>query len=223
VISRLRAPRRAQDAGMTLVETLVAISITSILLAGVATVFSGTLRGVNAVNVTTATTGTARIAMEAMTRTIRVAILPATPTNQSPAVLSALSSATTNGLAFYALINRTGSDTNIPTPTFVQYSWDGTCINEAQIPQRTKPDGTYAWDTGGSTKCLARTSIAPVFSYYTNGTSITPLTVPPLGLSASSLQTVKSIGLTVTIRDPRNPSVGAVPVTDRVTLVNVQS
>jgi Tfp pilus assembly protein PilW len=204
---------------MTLVELMVAIFVTSILLAGVATVFTTTLRAARTVNIKASSTADARIAMEAMSRTLRVAYLPAGET-------AAIVSATANALSFYALINRTGVATAQPLPTLIEYSWDGTCLNEAQTPGRTlsvpSADGsTMAWDTGRATKCLARTSIAPVFAYYLSGSDPSAMTIPTGGLSATDLPTVESVQASVTIKDPANPSIGGIPMTDRVTLVNV--
>jgi prepilin-type N-terminal cleavage/methylation domain-containing protein len=219
VIGRLRAMLRdgaADDAGMTLVELLVAMFVTSILLAGLATVFTGTLGAVRTVNVKTSTTADGRIAMEAMTRTIRVAYQPS---DQS----SALILATSSKLSFYALLNRTGVNTAIPLTSLIEYDWDGTCITEAQTPGRTNSAGVVVWDTGRVSKCLARTSVAPTFAYYTSGNSSAALVVPSAGLIDADRQLVVSIQVSVTVKDAANPSVTGVTVSDRITLINVQT
>ena len=208
--------RRQDDTGLSLVELLVAMFVASILLAGVATVFTGTLRAVRTVNVKTSTSADGRIAMEAMTRTIRVAFQPSNQT-------TAIASATANTLTFYSLINRTGVNTAIPLPSFIEYGWDGTCITEAQTPGVTNAAGVLVWDTGRVSKCLARTSVAPVFNYYTTGSGTTPLTIPAGGLTAMTRQTVVSIQVALTISDAANPTVTGVPVTDRITMINVQT
>lgn len=227
-ICAARADRdgRGPDAGMTLVELLVAMFVTSILLAGVATVFSGTMRGVRTVNTKTGTTADARIAMEAISRTLRVAIIP---TNES----SALVTAGPSTLTFYALINRTGSATATPLPSLIEYAWNGTCVTEAQTLGRTltvpaSSGSTLAWDTGRTSKCLARTSIAPVFSYYkadasSGANAFTLIALPPSGLALAARQTVISVRAAITISDANNPDVSGVPVTDQVTLINVQT
>jgi prepilin-type N-terminal cleavage/methylation domain-containing protein len=215
VRARLR-DREPDDAGMTLVELLVAMFVTSILLAGVATVFTGTLGAVRTVNVKTSTTADGRIAMEAITRTVRVAFQPS---GQS----SALILATTSKLSFYALLNRTGVNTATPLASLIEYDWDGTCITEAQTPGRTNGAGAVVWDTGRVSKCLARTSVAPSFAYYTSGSSSTPMVVPTAGLIDTDRQDVVSIQASVTIKDAANPSVTGVPVSDRITLINVQT
>lgn len=213
--ARLRAADRT-DAGMTLVELLIAMFITSILLAAVASVFAGTMKNVRVVNTKAATTADGRIAMEAITRTIRVAFQPS---NQ----VSALALANTNTLSFYALINRTGVNTSTPLPSLIEYGWDGTCLTEAQTPGRLNASSILVWDTGRVNKCLARTTIKPVFAYYLTGNATTPLTVPGTGLAAATLQTVQSIQVTVNVQDATNPSITGVPFTDRVTMINVQT
>jgi len=204
----------AGDAGLSLVELLVAMFVTSILLAGVATVFTGTLTGVRKVNVKTATSADARISMEAMSRTIRVAVEP----SGQP---SAIAVATDHTLSFYALLNRTGTAGAQPLATLVEYAWSANCVTEAQTPGRLNSSGVLVWDTGRTVKCLARTSVAPDFAFFVDGVTAVPLIVPASGLTAMARQTVYSIQATVTVKDPSNADVSGVPVRDRVTLVNV--
>jgi prepilin-type N-terminal cleavage/methylation domain-containing protein len=217
-MARMRAARATQrdDAGMSLVEVLVAMFVTSILLAAVGTVFTGTLRGVRAINVKTSTTADARIAMEAMTRTLRVAYLPSNQT-------STIASATGSAVSFYSLINRTGSTTATPLPTFVEYYWSGNCVNEAQTPGRINTAGVLVWDTGRIAKCLARTSVAPVFAYYTSGSSASAITIPGTGLVLTDRQSVVSIQASLTVQDPANSGIAGIPITDRITMINVQT
>lgn len=214
MIGRVRAARR-DDTGMSLVELLVAMAITTVLLAGVATVFSGTMKGVRSVNARTSLAADGRISMESISRTLRVAVKPA---GQS----AAIASATDHTLTFYALLNRTGSPaTTTPLATFVEYGWDGTCVTEAKTPGRINSSGVLVWDTGRVSKCLVRTSIEPDFSYYIDGTTTTAIVVPTGGLTALTRQTVESVSVTVNMRDPNNTSVKAFAMTGRVTLTNV--
>jgi Tfp pilus assembly protein PilW len=207
---------------MTLVELMIAMFVTSILLASVATVFTGTLRGVRTVNAKTSTAADARIAMEAISRTLRVAYTPAEED-------SALVSATATSLSFYALLNRTGSASSaLPLPTLIEYGWDGTCLTEAQTPGRnlsvaSSTGSIMAWDTGRVSKCLARTTVAPDFSYYLNAAAGTEIPIPAVGgLSLTARQTVGSIEFALTIQDPNTSDIKGVPIVDRATLINVQ-
>lgn len=202
------------DAGMSLVELLVAMFVASILLAGVATVFSGTLSSVRTVNVKTATAAEARIAMESISRNLRVAVKASGQT-------SALATATDSSLAFYALLNRTNVPGAIPLPTLVEYSWSANCLAEAKTPGRMNSLGVLVWDTGRTSTCVAHTSVAPTFTYYLDSVTTTALAVPATGLSAVVRPTVTSVRAAVTVKDPNNPGVTGVPVQSRITLINV--
>ena len=220
-------PRRpAGDAGLSLVELSVAMLVTAVLTAAVATVFIGTTQATRTMNVRTATSADLRPATEAFSRTARVAYQPV---GESSAVASATSSA----VSFYALLNRTGA-TSQPLPTLVEYAYNGTCLTEAQTPARTlsvpASDGSiYEWDTGRVSKCILRTSVAPTFSYFTtgaivsSGTTVAALTVPTAGLDLVNRQSVRSIEVSLTARDAVNPSVGGVSSVIRVSLQNVIS
>lgn len=214
------ARRRTDDSGYTLVELLVAMGVASVLLVAIGVVFQAVTSGVRTIDTQVSTVGDGRIAMEAMTRSLRVAAIPPAG-NQTSAVLTA----TQNSVSFFSLLNRTGSPaTTTPNPTLITYSFDGTCINETRTPQRTASDGSVLWDQNAGTTCLARTTTAPVFAYYTSGLSTTTaLTVPLTGLTAANRVNVRSIQVSLTVTDPKNPSVKPIRLTDRVTLTNVPS
>ena len=210
-----------RDAGVSLVELVVTMAISSVVLAAVSAVFIGAVRSVRTVQSETAASADARIGMEAMTRALRVAVQP----DGQP---SALVSATTNGITVYALINRTGAAvTTSLTPTKVAFSYDaGTkCVNETDTP--ASGSSPYTWTTGSRTRCLLRTTVAPTFAYYTTpvlasgGVDIAPLTVPGSGLAATDLPTVQSVQVTLAVKDPANPSLAGVTSLSRVTLTNV--
>ena len=203
----------ADDSGVSLVELVVAMAVGSILLTAVATVFIGTLRAVRTTTVKTATAADTRLGVEAMTRTLRVAVQPA-------GTDAAIVSASPTAVSFYTLINRTGATTQ-PAPTLVEYGWDGTCVTEAQTPPRTltSPPAAgpfYAWDTGRASKCLFRTSVAPAFTYYADGATTTALT-----LGTDPLSDIQSVQIALTARDAANADVAGVTSTVRVTLRNV--
>jgi prepilin-type N-terminal cleavage/methylation domain-containing protein len=209
---------RKDDSGYTLVELLTAMGLASVLLVAIAVVFTATTKGVRTIDTQVSTTADGRIAMEAMTRSMRVAAIPGAG-GQTSAILSA----TSNSVSFFALLNRTGSPAaTTPNPTLVAYTWDGTCLNESQTPQRTAADGSVLWDQNTSTKCLARTTKLPVFTYYTSGLATATTLVPPsAGLTLANRKLVMSIQVDLSIIDPKNPTVKAILLTDRVTLTNV--
>lgn len=215
--------RRSRDAGLSLVELMVTMAISSIVLAGVSTVFIGAVRTLRSVQAQTSSSADARIGMEAITRSLRVAIRP----EGQP---SALVSATSNGITFFAMINRTGADTTAAlTPTKIAYAYDaGTaCLNETRTP--ASGAAPYVWTTGSTTRCLLRSTVAPTFAYYTTpvlatgGVDIAPLTVPGGGLAAAELLTVQSIQVTLVVKDPANPTLPGVTSLSRITLTNVIS
>jgi prepilin-type N-terminal cleavage/methylation domain-containing protein len=221
---RRRNQEPERDSGYSLVELLVAMGVASVLLVAIGVVFMAVTKGVRTIDTQISTAGDGRIAMEAMTRTLRVAAIP--PILPTGATKSAVVTATAASVSFYALLNRTGSPaTSTPNPTLVAYSYDGACINQSLTPQRTAADGSVSWDQNTSTTCLARTTVAPAFSYFVNGladtSAISP--VPAGGLSAATLPTVRSVQVSIGVRDAKNPTVKAVSLTDRVTLTNVPS
>jgi hypothetical protein len=164
--------------------------------------------------------------MEAMTRSLRVATRP-------DGLPSAFATADAHAVAFYALLNRTGTDATADlAPTLVEYSYDGTCLREAQTPGTllsSPPDGGpyYSWSTGRTEKCLLRTTTAPTFAYYTTpvlatgGVDVTPVTVPVGGLSPAVSATVVSVQITLVVKDADNPDLPGVTNLSRVTLTNV--
>lgn len=222
----MRILRRRDDQGMSLVELSVTMLIAGIVLAAVGAVFVAAADVVRTTGSQTSTAADARIGMEAMTRSLRVAIRP-------DGLSSAFETADTGQVAFYALLNRTGTDAPEElAPTLVEYSYDGTCVLEAQTPGTalaSPPSGGpyYSWTTGRTEKCLLRTTQAPTFAYYdtpvlaTGGTDVSPLTVPSGGLSTATSATVVSVQVTLVAKDAQNPDLPGVTNLSRVTLTNV--
>jgi prepilin-type N-terminal cleavage/methylation domain-containing protein len=214
--------RRSGDAGVTLVELSVAMFITAVLLGAVATVLLSTLRGVNASMVKISTAADGRLAMEAMSRTLRVAVTPSGET-------SALVTAKPDEIVFYAMLQHTTAITT-PTPTRVRYYRSGNCLMEAQTPgqdQGTTPTSYHWVDSQTVTKCLVRTTQVPTtgspwFRYTTSGALNGTALIPPTGgLSQADRQSVLAVEVTVTVTDPQNTSAGGVSNDVRVTLDNV--
>jgi Tfp pilus assembly protein PilW len=225
---RRRVATRRSDRGASLVELTVAMAITAVLLSGLSAIFIGMLGAVRTVTVTTSTLPDLRLAVEAVTRTLRVAYQPpGMPASQA----SALVTATPTALSFYALLNRTGTDSTAqPLPMLVEYSWDGTCFNEAVTPARvlsSPPAGgpLYSWDTGRTVTCLLRTDQAPSFTYFPrgaidlSGAAVAPVPAPGTGLDLQTRKTVQSVQVALT----GDVSSGShqLPLLARVTLQNI--
>jgi len=231
-----RAPGRSArrgaasgEDGATLVELLVAMSLTAVVLAAVTAVFVSSTRSVRETQVRTSTQADARTALEAMSRSLRVAVVPA----GSPAGTSPFVSATPTSVSFYANLQRTALtySTSGPTdapavhaglqaPTLVTYAWDAglSCVTESQVQAVTSSTGSYSWPGVPAPKCLARTTGAPAFTYYPSGLLSASGTTAP---TTADLARVVSVGVQLEVRDPAAPDVGAAHASDRVTLVNV--
>lgn len=107
----------------------------------------------------------------------------------------------------------------------------GGCLYEATTPARTLSNPAasgpfYAWDTSRTARCLVRTATAPTFTYFTSaqissgGADPPAMTVPPGGLTATSLALVQSIQVLVTVTEAQGAT-ARTTVLDRVTLNNV--
>ncbi len=240
----LHATERRDEQGSTLVELLVVMVLTTVVLAAVGTVFVSTTRSVRDTQVRTSTQADARTATEAISRSLRVAVTPPGPSASSPFVAASPTSVT-----FYASLQRSALTytTTGPTaaplvraslapPTLLTYALDTTrgCITEARTPAtvNTGADAAatpYLWPAAStSTKCLARTTAAPSFTYFTSGVIASgaatpaPLTAvdgPPL--TAGQAGSVVSVGVDLLVVDPAAPGVPGTRTSDRVTLVNV--
>lgn len=165
------------DAGLTLVELLVAGMITTIVLAAAVSLMIGMFSTHGLAAGKSDSTLGARNFNESISRTIRVATLPSN--GDTPFVV-----AKPDELSFYASLQRTGTQDALH-PTLVRYFYDAKtgCLRESQVPVTiTNGVGQYIPATAVE-KCVARTSAAPVFEYYADGrevddagTRIRPLT-----------------------------------------------
>ncbi|WP_460435382.1 PilW family protein [Angustibacter speluncae] len=212
---------------MSLPELLVTMGLAAIVLTALAAVFVNTMESVRFVTTKTSTTNDARIAMEAMSRSLRVAVIPKGET-------SALVSAQAGSVEFYASLARsTTQSSEIPTKLRYAYNPTTRCLEETQVvatPRVGDPARPYQWTSAGATKCLIRTNAAPQFSYYTDGritddlgATVAPLAVPSGGLALADRQRVVSVRVTIVVQDPGATEVPGTLTVNRVTLVNVQT
>jgi Tfp pilus assembly protein PilW len=218
-----RAMARRQDHGLSVVELVVSMMITSIVLAGVGAVFVGVMRVVRVVSVKTTTTADARIGLEAMTRSLRV-------TSRPEGVVAAFTSATPTSVSFYSSLNR--GTTGEPPQTLVAYSWNGTCLNESRTPAQAISSPpiagpSYTWpSTATVTKCLLRSTTAPQFSYYDDplisSGGIDSVAMPDTSTQALC-KSIRSVQVNVSVQQAGSTDVAGVPVTSRVSLTNVMA
>jgi type II secretory pathway pseudopilin PulG len=229
MIARL-SRRLSEDGGLGLPEVLVSMAMFGIVMAALGAVFTGTIDVVRFAQTKNSTTADVRIAMEAMTRTVRVAIRP-------EGEATALLDARANRIQFYTSLVRGAGQTQ-SRPTLVTYEVDPAtnCLNETQVPATTNPGADIAtrpfvWTALGTTKCLIRTYAPPTFEYYDSGslfqddqvTVIAPVPLPPAGasLALGQRKTVVSVQVSLNVQDPKNTDINGVLARDRVTLSNV--
>ncbi len=211
--------RTDDDAGFGLPELLVSMAIFSVVLVAVSAVFVSVLDTSRIASARTLTTADARIAMEAITRSLRVAVVP-------PGQTSAIAVSEANRIQFYASLDR-GAGQNATFPTRVTYSYDPAtgCVNENQTNASGPTAGPFTWPGAGRTKCLIKTSAPPVFTYFETGTITRPdgTTVAPVTpTDATGRARVVSVEAALDVRDPQRGDINGVIARDRVTLSNVQ-
>lgn len=222
--ARLRQGRGEHERGMTLVELMVTITLTSSVVAVVAggLVTATKLMGSNSLRLQEV--GENQVAIEAMTKTMRTAV--------EPRLLGAASDdaafiqGDSKRVAFYAalssLIEPTGGGMTRYGPVRVTYTLTGGELVETyQLPDEHLPSNhDYTYCTVGSTGCEVRSRTiasnvvdAPIFTFY--GESGNTLAVP---LSAANLEAVDSIDIVVTSQTAEGTESST--VVSRVSLVN---
>ncbi len=212
------------ERGMTLVELMVTITLTSTVVAVVAggLVTATKLMGSNSLRLQEV--GENQVAIEAMTKTMRTAVEPRLLGAASDA--AAFIQGDAQQVAFYAalssLVEPTGAGMTQYGPVRVTYTLtDGELVETYQLPDAHLPsDHDYTYCTAGSTGCAVRTRVlaanivdAPIFTYY--GESGNSLAVP---LSTSNLEAVDSIDIVVTSQTAEGTESST--VVSRVSLVN---
>ncbi len=212
---------------MTVVELVVAASISVMVLAAVAVVVIVTASTTRESTVRAGNTREVRGAAEIITTALRVGVRPA---GEPAAVLTAKP----DEIAFYALLNRTGAAaTAALAPTRVRYFWDPTtkCLTQSRIvgaAVTSPPAGGpfWTWTAAPEVRCVMKTTTAPQFSYYNTAqisvgaTPVPSLTAGSSGLAGATLPQVNSVQMLITAQNPTNPDVPGSTVLDRVTLSN---
>ena len=232
---RSRTVGQTSDEGFGLPELLVSMAVFSIVIAAIAAVFANSIETVRFVSTKSATTADTRIAMEAMTRSLRVAIAPT-------GVPSAIDEADANHIIFYSSLKRATNQTAVKA-TRVTYAYDPStrCLTERQVRATVNPNGSeiatipFVWTGAGTIRCLIRTNAPPRFDYFDDGriigddgvTTVAPLTVPGDGWDITdsseevALNSIVSVQMSLNVQDPDAVDINGTLATDRVTLVNV--
>lgn len=197
--------QRRRDDGLTLVELLIAMALTSILLVTCSTIFLGSTRTAHGTQSRLDEINDGRVAIASMGRAMRTAILPSQLFYASSTETSAFISADSTSLRFYANIDNPG---NIIGPTKVVYGVAaGVLTQTTQTPNAFDPlNPVYVYCAPGpgcptKTKILARgvlTSSA-IFRYYDSlGVEMTGAP----SLTTDQLDGVDSVDISVTVSKP---------------------
>lgn len=218
------------DAGLGLVELLVAMVIGSVVLVTLMAVFVSSLRTNRSTVARTGSTADARNALDAISLKLRVAADVAT-TPVTPAIVTASSTS----IKFYANLTSPTAPAAEVVPTLVEYAIVGACLVERRTPGLLGAvTGSYSWPAAGMREtCLARGLVAgtttgatpaagPLFTYFTDGTTEIPIGTDASGsLASADLPTIDSVRVSLKVGPAVAVSAGAATAVSRVTLVNL--
>jgi Tfp pilus assembly protein PilW len=215
-----RSGREPDEAGLGLVEMLVAASMASVLLVAVATTLIGGLTTSKQMQARTMATADARLALDVVVRRLRVAVRP-------PGYASVFTRAEPYAVTFYASLSPTGTTSDV-VPSLVEYAFPASgCLEEA-ITKGVATTGsngavTYSWSSADRrSRCLVSGDVkaagSALFTFFETADTTTALATPPNAVPAASLDKIRSVGVDVAVR----VGAGARPVSarTRVALLN---
>lgn len=224
------------DAGIGLVELLVAMALGSILLIALGTTFAGSLRTTSRATTQVSNTAEMRLGLDTVARHLRLAVSPSSAS--ATLKLPSFEAATPTSVRFYASLTTPGSDAD-PAPTLVEYSVTGTCLQEARTRPVVTATGAWSWTDPAAvrtTTCLVRGAVTgdggALFSYfgagaYAAGSFPTSSPVGPAlgdpvtGVDAAVLGDIRSVQVSAALQSSATSSTPAVRASTRVTLVNL--
>lgn len=214
---------RRDEAGYGLVELLVAMALTSVLLALLAGVFLSDLRTTSRISAKVDATADARLVVDTIARRVRVAAPPDTATAAFVAPLAADATTFYASIAGGALGGPAPGETNVNF-TRVDYrivdvvrgGVTTQCVQETLTPGTSSNGiGTYP-AAGAKTRCLAYGAInsdgRPLLTYLASGTGNDP---------AAAVGAVRSVRIAITITSTRGDQRATTSATTRVSLPNV--
>jgi Tfp pilus assembly protein PilV len=224
----LSARRLRADDGLTLVEVLVTLALTTLVGALTFQLLILGIRSTGSTSVRQDNAGRARVAIEAMSKNLRTAIAPSqfkdmTCTAGCTAT-TALTAAGPSSVTFYANINGVASP-----PSRITYAVTGTTLVETVQAPVVASATQYSYCTPGAgcavrTRTLARrvvapTAAAPLFAYYGDGASPPMLTfsAPP---TAAELALVDAVDIVLKVATSSKWGTPPTTVTMRVALPN---
>lgn len=217
----VRRPAAPRDSGITLVETMVALSIATVVMGAAATISTAALATNRASMTRVQAVNDARVSVAAVDRTLRAAIRPVqlgVTASTEPAFLEA----TLTRVRFYADIDNPGDAVG---PSRVTYDTNGgTLVQTIQKPLTpiTPSSGfTYCDETLSS--CAVQRAVLATglrstsgFAYY--GSDGVAIPVPSGGLDLTTRGLVNGVDISVSLAG--SGSSGPTSLTTRVELVN---
>lgn len=198
-----RMTRQGKDSGISLVETLVAMALSSIVLATCATLFIGSLRTTAGTQGRLEEINDGRVAIASMSKSLRTAILPSQLFDTTSVEAAAFIEATPTSIRFFGNLNNTNS---LVGPSKISYSVvNGELRQTVQQPNAfAAANPVFVYCTPGTAGCvvgytiLARGVVVtgnPIFTYYDAlGTKLTGA-----NLTAAQLEIVDSVDIAVTV------------------------
>jgi Prokaryotic N-terminal methylation motif len=198
-MNALRRRLARDDNGLGLVELLVAMLLSGIVLALVATMFINVARATGQSNLTREAAAVAGNIANQVTKTVRFAVQnPVTGTTAlSPAVVEATP-------ASLSLISLADANASTLAPSRVRFSVSGGQLLEERLAA-TDSNGFWVFSGGtpvvrtlGGTVVPPSSGQAPLFRYRdTDGTELVP---GPTGLTAAQRERVASVSITLRVR-----------------------
>lgn len=204
-VARLRHGRPAGgDAGLSLVELIVAIMITGVVLSIVATMFVNVARVTADANGTNTRTSVASNVMNEISKVVRTAANNATASSEDPD--PALVSGTAATLTLYSYVDTSATS---PAPTKVTFRVDanGTAWEDRVAGSAS---GSYWVFTGTTTsrQLGGPVTATSLFTYLDQDNKV--VTPGSTGLTLAQRNLISSIKVTVTIAN--NPTLGSDPI-----------
>jgi type II secretory pathway pseudopilin PulG len=222
--------RDPEDAGFTLIETLVATGLFTILclaLGGVAVLGMRTSTGMSA-RLDNATQGQAGVA--ATSKVLRTAVRRDQLGDQVCVGCgdTALVTATRSQVSFYANLNNTGNGPSLITLQVLRDTFSSDATGMLQVttqPPTVLSDGRYTFCSPGTAGCVTHTRVVtrglawpapPIFAYY----DFDGLPITTAVLTRDDLARVSSIDVSLTVRTLRKAGIPSGTAVQRVRLPN---
>ncbi len=211
--------RRSLDAGLSLIELLIAIMLTGLIMTLGVWMF---VAGTHSVSLAQSIDGGTRQASNGMNQVARMirAATPnplASPTPGNPLNAPAIISATATSLQFYAYVNLSGAE----SPVMVAYGLNNGILQETQYPATSNIAGANGhWDFGAARPtrnlCNSIPASTIVFQYFDK----TGAALLPANLTADTQRAaIASIQVTITIQP--TGAANAVTITNTIGMANV--